>query len=773
MNRLRIIPLDDQVAFPGMPVTLPVDVGTDTQVLLVPRQDGTYAKAGVVADVSDRVRLAGRGIAVTLMPLHRAIPGAAAADADGVLRADVEARPDTVPAGMLTRELEREYRAVVDEMLELRGDDGRIRAFVRSITEPGALADTAGYSPDLNYAQKLQLLETFDVVERLKLALQFQRERLAELQVRKRIRDDVEDGAQKQQREYFLRRQMDAIRKELGETEGPVADEYRTKIGAAGMPESVRQHAERELARLAQMGEQNAEAATIRTYLDWLLAVPWAKRSDERLDPLHAREVLDADHEGLDDVKRRITEYLAVRKLRTERGMTDTRRSGVILTLIGPPGTGKTSIGESIARATGRQFVRMALGGVRDEAEIRGHRRTYIGAMPGRLVRALRDAGTMNPVIMLDEVDKIGADWRGDPSAALLEVLDPAQNHAFRDHYLDVELDLSQVLFIATANVADTIPRALFDRMEVIRFDGYTTEEKVAIARGHLWPRQLERNGLRADEVTIDEAVLRLIVTDYTREAGVRQLERELGTLLQEDRHPDCVGEPRSAGGDRHGCGARRARPHEVLPRGGGSHGGARRGYRSRSDGRGRRRAVRRGRLDGRPGRARADGPARRRDEGVGAHRAHLREEPRPGAGHRRAGPRWARAARARARRRDPEGWAERGRYDGHGHRVAADAPAGEGLHRHDRRGHAAGPGAADRRREAEGAGRTRGGPHRGDHPRAQRARPGRRAGRGARSHALPRRRLRRPGPGAGAGIRGTGKGCVASVIAPAAPRAR
>jgi ATP-dependent Lon protease len=533
MQRLRIIPLDDLVAFPGMPVTLPVDVGTDAQVLLVPCQDGAYAKAGLVADVGDRVRLAGRGLAASLMPLHRAIPGAAVADADGVLRADFEARPDTVPAGTLTRELEREYRAVVDEMLELRGDDGRIRAFVRSITEPGPLADTAGYSPDLSYAQKLQLLETFDVVERLKLALQFQRERLAELQVRKRIRDDVEDGAQKQQREYLLRRQMDAIRKELGENDGPVADEYRQKVADAGMPDAVRQHAERELARLGQMGESNAEAATIRTYLDWLLAVPWAKRSDERLDPVHAREVLDADHEGLDDVKRRITEYLAVRKLRAERGMTDTRRSGVILTLIGPPGTGKTSIGESIARATGRQFVRMALGGVRDEAEIRGHRRTYIGAMPGRLVRALRDAGTMNPVIMLDEVDKIGADWRGDPSAALLEVLDPAQNHAFRDHYLDIELDLSQVLFIATANVADTIPPALFDRMEVIRFDGYTTEEKVAIARGHLWLRQIERNGLRPDEVTVADAVLRLIVTEYTREAGVRQLERELGTLLR------------------------------------------------------------------------------------------------------------------------------------------------------------------------------------------------------------------------------------------------
>ena len=533
MSRLRIIALDDTVVFPGMPITLPVDVGREDRVLLVPRHANTYGSVGVVAEVSDRVRLAGRGVAATLTALHRGVPGAASTDSDGVLRVDVETRPDQTPPGTLTHELEREYRAVVDEILELRGDDGRIRAFVRSITEAGALADTAGYSPDLNFNQKRQLLETLDVVERLKLALQLQRERLAELQVRKRIHDDVEDGAQKQQREYFLRRQMEAIRKELGEEDGSVVDEYRRKVAEAGMPDAVREQAERELGRLERMGESNAESGVIRTYLDWLLAVPWGAHSEERLDPSFAREVLDADHEGLDDVKKRITEYLAVRKLRSERGMTETRRSGVILTLIGPPGTGKTSIGESIARATGRKFVRMSLGGVRDEAEIRGHRRTYIGALPGRLVRALRDAGTMNPVIMLDEVDKLGADWRGDPSAALLEVLDPAQNHAFRDHYLDVELDLSQVLFVATANVADTIPVALFDRMEVIRFDGYTTEEKVAIARRHLWPRQIERNGLRAEEVDVTDVILRAIVTDYTREAGVRQLERELGSLLR------------------------------------------------------------------------------------------------------------------------------------------------------------------------------------------------------------------------------------------------
>jgi ATP-dependent Lon protease len=530
---LRLIPLDDTVVFPNMGITLTVDVGEDERVVLVPRHESEFLEVGTVAEVEDHLRLPGGGRAVALSGQHRALIGAAQTGADGELRVEIDERPDGVPTDGRTRNLEREYRAIVEEILELRGDDGRIAAFLRAIVEPGPLADSAGYSPNLSYAQKVELLRTLDVTDRLELAVKLQRESLAELQVRKRIREDVQDGAEKQQREYFLRKQMESIRKELGEDEGSIVDEYRTKIEAAEMPEEVQKQALKELGRLERMGEQTGESSMIRTYLDWLIALPWSKRSEEHLDPAGAREVLDADHAGLEDVKDRITEYLAVRKLRQDRGIEADPKSGAILTLIGPPGTGKTSIGESIARALGREFVRMSLGGVRDEAEIRGHRRTYIGALPGRLVRALRDAGTMNPVILLDEVDKVGADWRGDPSAALLEVLDPAQNHSFRDHYLDVELDLSQVMFIATANVADTIPGPLLDRMEVIRFDGYTSEEKLAIAKGYLWPRQRDRNGLLEGEVEISDELLRTVIAEYTREAGVRNLERELGTLLR------------------------------------------------------------------------------------------------------------------------------------------------------------------------------------------------------------------------------------------------
>jgi ATP-dependent Lon protease len=533
VSKLLLVPLDDVVVFPNMSVTLTVDVGDEERVLLVPKSDGAFASVGTVADVTERADLPGGGKAVVLNGLYRGSAGAAETDAQGRLFVEVEERQDVIPPGDEIRDLEREYRAVVEEILELRGDDGRIAAFVRSIGEPGALADTSGYSPDLTFSQKVELLEAVDVTDRLELALRLQRERLGLMQLRRRIRDDVDAGMERQQREFILRKQLESIRKELGEDETSVVEEYRTKIAEAGMPEAVEEQAERELGRFERMGESSPEAQTIRSYLDWLLAVPWGGRSEERLDPQATRFTLDEDHAGLDDVKERIVEYIAVRKLREERGIEVDRKSGAILTLVGPPGTGKTSIGESIARSLNREFVRMSLGGVRDEAEIRGHRRTYIGALPGRLVRALRDAGTMNPVILLDEVDKVGADWRGDPSAALLEVLDPAQNHSFRDHYLDVEVDLSEVVFIATANVAETIPAALLDRMEVIRFDGYTSDEKVAIANGYLWPRQRERNGLRDDEVEISGEVLETVISEYTREAGVRQLERELGTILR------------------------------------------------------------------------------------------------------------------------------------------------------------------------------------------------------------------------------------------------
>jgi ATP-dependent Lon protease len=533
-----LIPLDDAIVFPGVTATLPIDTGEEERVFLLPRSDDEFGRVGVVAEVIERGRSRGGTPVATVLGLHRGLAGAALAGEDGEgdsLHIEVQDAHDGHPDDEHTHELEREYRAVVEEILELRGDDGRIAAFLRSVEEPGALADTSGLSPDLTIEQKLGLLETLDVTARLELAVELQRERLAELQVRSRIREDVESGAQKQQRDYFLRKQMDSIRKELGEDEGSLIEEYERKIAEAEMPEAVAEQAEKELRRLERQGEQSPESSMIRSYLDWLIAVPWSKRSEERLDPVYTREVLDADHAGLDDVKRRITEFIAVRKLREERGKgdEDSRANGAILTLVGPPGTGKTSIGESVARALGREFVRISLGGLHDEAEIRGHRRTYIGALPGRIVRALRDAGTMNPVILLDEVDKVGSDWRGDPSAALLEVLDPAQNHSFRDHYLDVEVDLSEVVFLATANLTDTIPAPLLDRMETIAFDGYTTEEKLAIAKGYLLPRQLKRNGLEPDEVEIGDEILRAVIAEYTREAGVRQLERELGKLLR------------------------------------------------------------------------------------------------------------------------------------------------------------------------------------------------------------------------------------------------
>jgi len=509
----------------------------DSRILLVPRVGDRYARVGTVAKLEDSGQLPSGLRAVVVRGLHRARVGTGVPAPTGTgLWVQAETVAVDVEPSAHAGELAREYRAVVENILDHRGAGG-LAETLRGISDPGAMADTAGYSADLTFEQKIEVLETVDVEARLEKVLAWAREVLADLALKERIRSDVTDGMEKTQREFLLRQQLAAIRRELGEEgdgEGAVA-RYRARLESGALPESVRVAAERELDRLARTSEQSPEHGWIRTWLDTVLELPWGNRSGDNLDVAGARAVLDADHTGLDDVKDRIVEYLAVRKLRAERGLPPVsgRGSGAIVALVGPPGVGKTSLGESVARALGRSFARVSLGGVRDEAEIRGHRRTYVGAQAGRIVRALREAGTMNPVFMLDEVDKLGNDWRGDPSSALLEVLDPAQNHTFRDHYLEVDLDLSDVLFLATANVIETIPGPLLDRMEVIALDGYTEDDKVAIARDHLLSRQLDRHGLSGDEVSCTDAALRLVVTDYTREAGVRNLERELGKVLR------------------------------------------------------------------------------------------------------------------------------------------------------------------------------------------------------------------------------------------------
>ena len=543
---LPLYPLSGGVVLPGMVVTMQVDdeearvavaaaEAGDGRLLLLPRIESRYADVGTIAKIENSADLPNGVRGLILRGLERAKVAGAAVGSGKALQVQVE----PIPAGRSTeraRVLAKEYRAVVETIFENRGVP-RLSEALREITDPGAMADTAGYAPELTVEQKIEVLETIDVEARIEKALGLMRDVLADLSIKQRIQNDVNDGMEKTQREFLLRQQLAAIRKELGEgTDGEsVVEEYRTKIAESAMPDKVRETVERELDRFERTNEQSPEHGWIRTWLDTVTEVPWGKRSDDNLDVTEARSILDADHTGLDDVKSRIVEYLAVRKLRADRGLPASvgRGSGAIIALVGPPGVGKTSLGESVARALGREFVRVSLGGVRDEAEIRGHRRTYVGAMPGRIVRALKEAGTMNPVFLLDEVDKLGSDWRGDPSSALLEVLDPAQNHTFRDHYLEVDLDLSEVLFIATANVADTIPGPLLDRMEIIPLDGYTEEEKVTIAVDHLLERQLERNGLSADEVSVTADALRSIVSGYTREAGVRNLERELGKTLR------------------------------------------------------------------------------------------------------------------------------------------------------------------------------------------------------------------------------------------------
>ncbi|MGW2249179.1 endopeptidase La [Kitasatospora sp. NPDC001660] len=584
---LPVLPLDDEVVLPGMVV--PLDLkdtevraaveaaraaagGGKPQVLLVPRVDGSYAAVGTLATVEQVGRLADGEPAALVRAVRRVRIGVGTTGPGAALWVETTPFRESsvgVPVAGRAAELVKEYKALSTQWLRKRGA-WQIVDRVAQIEGVGELADNIGYAPFATAEQKLKVLLEADQVARLEYALTLLRDHLAEEEVNDSIRKDVEEGVAKQQKEFLLRRQLEAVRKELAELNGDPADEegdYRARVEAADLPTTVREAALKEVDKLERSSDQSPEGSWIRTWLDTVLELPWNERTEDAYDIAGARAVLDADHAGLADVKDRIVEYLAVRKRRADQGLglVGGRRGGAVLALVGPPGVGKTSLGESVARAMGRTFVRVALGGVRDEAEIRGHRRTYVGALPGRLVRAIKEAGSMNPVVLLDEIDKVGSDYRGDPAAALLEVLDPAQNHTFRDHYLEVELDLSDVVFLATANVLEAIPEPLLDRMELVRLDGYTEDEKVVIARDHLLPRQLERAGLGGEQVGVDESALRRLAGEYTREAGVRNLERSIARVLRKIAAQAELGErdlPATIGAD--DLRALIGRPHHV-----------------------------------------------------------------------------------------------------------------------------------------------------------------------------------------------------------------
>jgi ATP-dependent Lon protease len=543
---LPLLPLTQGVVLPQMVVTIALETDeakragsaaaeAGDQIVLVPRLEGRFARVGTVAKIESAGDLPNGTRALVIRGLGRGRVGTGELGAHGALHVQAETVDDETAPTPRALELAREYRAVVETILEHRG----ARRFVdvlAGVDDPGQLADTAAYSPELTMDQRVELLETIDVEARLDLVLGWMRETLADLELKDKIRTNVTDGLDKQQREHLLRRQLAEIRKELDEGDDDIVAEYRTKLADRDLPEAVRAAVDKELDRLERMGEQNPEQAWVRNWLDAVVDLPWGEYASESDDISGAREVMDADHEGLGDVKDRILEFLSVRVLRRERGLgTESGRgSGAILALVGPPGVGKTSLGESVARALGRPFVRVAVGGVRDEAEIRGHRRTYVGSRPGRIVRALTEAKSMNPVVLIDEIDKLQAGgWSGDPASALLEVLDPAQNHTFRDHFLELDLDLSDVLFLATANQLDTIPGPLLDRMEIVTLDGYTEDEKVSIAKHHLFPRQRSKAGLREEELDITDAAFHALIDGYTREAGVRGLERQIGKIAR------------------------------------------------------------------------------------------------------------------------------------------------------------------------------------------------------------------------------------------------
>ncbi|MBW2431750.1 MAG: endopeptidase La [Deltaproteobacteria bacterium] len=559
---LPILPLRNTVALPFM--ILPLSVGVPRSIKLVedtmhgnrliglvtskdpdldePVPGQTYT-VGTVARVLRVVRGSDKDLQIVVENLER-FKILHWQKTEPYLQAHIELAPDAVETGLELDALVHSLRELAKQVVALMPNlPAEVSNFLDQVQEPRYLFYMVTSNSRMALAECQRILEIDDLKDKYRAVIAYLTREKEILTLGKKIQSEARQKMDKDQREYYLRQQLKAIQKELGEAEDTAGEaaEYADRIDKTDMPEEARKEALRELKRFKGMPPQSAEYSVIKTYLDWLLDLPWDVLSEDQLDINHARAVLDEDHYDLLEVKDRIVEFLAVRKLVRERGLETQpgedekagEAMGAILCFVGPPGVGKTSLGQSIARALGRKFTRMSLGGMRDEAEIRGHRRTYIGALPGRIIQAIKRAGTRNPVFMLDEVDKIGTDWRGDPSSALLEVLDPAQNHAFRDHYLDVDFDLSDVMFITTANQLETIPAPLRDRMEIIQLEGYTEYEKIHIARNFLIPRQLKANGLMTEEISMDTDALHKIIRDYTREAGVRTLERQIGSIFR------------------------------------------------------------------------------------------------------------------------------------------------------------------------------------------------------------------------------------------------
>ena len=558
-GKVPILPVRNMVAFPQMRVPFMISfnsapmiesaVNADRFVGLLTIKDpeaedpvpGQLYEVGTIAKIL-HVKKNKEGVMVALMNgLHRIKVETWHPDGPH-LEASINYAPETVETGIEMEALQRQLADTVKSVLKMTSDVSKeVIESIDQIMNPLQLAYVTALNTNMPVEKRQAILEMDSVADKMRELLTHLTREKEVLDIGRRIQSEVNEKMSKSQRDYVLRQQLKAIKEELGESDDKPdseADEYAKRLDAADMPEEARKEANRELERIQHMSPQSAEYPIIKTYLDWLIDLPWQNLSEESGDIKVARKILDEDHYGLEDVKSRLIEYMAVRRLVRDRETDshtrdDNRATGVILCLAGPPGVGKTSLGRSVARALGRKFTRMSLGGVRDEAEIRGHRRTYVGAMPGRIMQAIKRAGTRNPVFMLDEIDKVGQDWRGDPSSALLEVLDPAQNNSFRDHYLDVDFDLSEVIFIATANQLDTIPGPLRDRMEIITLDGYTTHEKLRIAKRHLVPRQLTAHRLKDEEVTFMQDALLKVIHDYTREAGVRNLERHIAAICR------------------------------------------------------------------------------------------------------------------------------------------------------------------------------------------------------------------------------------------------